>query len=136
MKPDSISPPDGATAFTTNNDAAILAAWARHNEARTEYDNQPPSTLPHQDYTPRERELIAIIDAAELEIHRAKASTARGVEIQLWLALGHLISGKEEFSAASREDFAWFDERDEEFDWIERLILSAIRSLRAMGGAA
>jgi hypothetical protein len=39
-------------------------------------------------------------------------------------------------AAILRRDLAWFDERDDAFDWYERLLLAGLRSLRAQGGAA
>jgi hypothetical protein len=117
-------------------DAAILDAWERHTVARATYEALRSSEKPGEEYTPAELAQWAIIDATEDAIRRDTASTTQGVEVQLWVALGHMLMKREECEAALRGDLAYLEQRDLELDWTERLILSAIRSLRAMGGAA
>lgn len=119
-----------------NDDAAILAAWEQHKAARATYDALPHSELPMQEYTPEELEQWAIMDATEEVIRSTKATTLTGVEIQLWTALGHSLNDNDECVAALRGDLAWFDAREADFDWIDRLTLSAIRSLRTIASAA
>lgn len=117
-------------------DATILDAWERHKAARATYETLPVSDDPDLTYTPDEQAQWDIIDATEDTIRANVATTPQGVEVQLWVALGHLLTDARDCEAALRGDIAYFSRDDTEFDWIDRLILSAIRSLRAMGGAA
>lgn len=117
-------------------DAAILTAWQRHMEARARYDALPFSEVPGEGYTPEELAEWDEMDAAEAIVHNTVATTTKGVEVKLWLALGHTLTDREEDKAARDGNLAFFDAQDDRFDWNARLILSAIRSLRAMGGAA
>lgn len=136
MKTDSISVPDGATTFTTNTDVAILAAWGRRSVASAIYSGLPFSECPNAAYTPEECGQVDVMDAAEIAICEATATTARGVEIQLWTALAHIEQDRDAESAINIMDLDWFLVDEDRFDWNVRLILSALRSLRAMGGAA
>lgn len=110
------------------DDAAILAAWGRYQAARESYDSDAP--LGSDDTLEKE------MNDAEAVIQATIAGTPKGVEIQAWIALAHIATGRDADEAAYRGDLAWFDQRDHERDWIERLLLAAIRSLRAMGGEA
>lgn len=130
--------PAGATNLVTDNpDAAIMTAWGRHMAARARYDALPFSDVPGLlAYTPEELLELDEMDAAEAIVHKAIASTPKGVEVKLWLALGHTLTSREDDKAARDGNLAYFDAQDDHFDWNARLILSAIRSLRAMGGEA
>lgn len=132
MKPDSISPPAGATAFTTNDDADIIAAWDRLRAANDGLD----AIVDQNTETPEMVALWKARDAAESDIQAATANTVLGVEMQLWCNLMHSVPKAADESAVLRRDIQYFTARDEQWDWTERLILSAIRSLRAMGGEA
>lgn len=130
MNVDSISAPDGATAFTTN-DATISAAW----ESRVEAFAKLPGLRPaddNADYTSDEQAQWDIIDAADKAIHAATAATPHEAEMQLWTSLYYLFLDNEQVNATHRRDLDWFAERDDKFDWSERLAFAAIRSLRAM----
>lgn len=128
------------TNTTTNTpakgDEAILAAWERNKAARAIYDALPFTECPMAAYTPEEQAQIDIMDEAEEVICTTKATTLAGAEVQLWLALGHQLTGNEESAAAIRGDIAWFDKHETDIDWVQRITLAAIRSLRAIGGAA
>lgn len=136
MNVDSTRAPEGATTFTTNTDAAILAAWGRRSVASAIYSGLPFSECPNAAYTPEECEQVDVMDAAEIAICEATATTARGVEIQLWTALAHIEMDRDAEAAINIMDLDWFMMDEGRFDWNVRLILSALRSLRAMGGAA
>ena len=135
MKADSTGAPDRATAFTTNNDAAILAAWDRRNLAYAAYQKLAKESG-DGDYTPSEQAQWDLIDMAELLIRSVVAKTPRGVEIQIWCALHHELTDSEQVKASRCGDLDWFREHDDEMDWCHKLLLTAIYSLRAMGGAA
>lgn len=134
MNADSISAPEGATTFT-NNDAAIIAAWDRMIAAYATYDNLAEHTGEGA-YSAEEQAQWDIIDAAELVIYNAVASTPRGAELQLWAAVNNTLTERDACAAALRQDLAWFDANGEGLDWTERNLISVLRSLRAIGGAA
>lgn len=130
MGANSTPAPGGATTFTTNDDAEIFAAWERRRAAYEKLAELHPED-DNADYTPEERDQFGIIDAAEATIRAAKACTARGTELQLWTGLYHLFTAGEATDAALIGDLDWFDANDEEIDWSDRLVIAAIRSIRA-----
>lgn len=136
MTTDSIGVPAGATTLTKNDDAEILAAWGRRSVACAIYGTLPFSDCPKVEYTPEERAQIDIMDAAEIMVCDATATTPQGVAVQLWTALAHIEQSVEAEAAINIMDLDWFLADETRFDWNVRLILAAIRSLRAMGGAA
>jgi hypothetical protein len=117
------------------DDADILAAWDRITAAHAALGICPDHTGPGA-YSAEQRAHWDTIDAAEEEIRTATAETPQGAEIQLWTGLIHLMNEADAEAAILRRDLAWFDERDDAFDWYERLLLAGLRSLRAQGGAA
>lgn len=136
MERTSTTAPEGATALTTKADAAILAAWGRRSVASAIYGGLPFSECPNEAYTPEEAEQVGIMDAAEEEIRAATATTPRGVEVQLWTALAHIEQQREADAAINIMDLDWFLIDEGAWDWNTRLILAALKSLRAMGVAA
>jgi hypothetical protein len=125
-----------APATDAHPDAAILAAWERNKAARAIYDALPISDLPCGAYTPEEQALWDVMDETEEFIVSTTATTPAGVEAQLWIALGHQITLSNECAAALRGDMDWFDANGTEIDFVQRMTLAAIRSVRAIGGAA
>lgn len=119
-----------------NPDAEILAAWERNKAARAAYDALPFSDLPGGAYTPEEQALWDVMDETEEFIVSTVAATPAGVEAQLWIALGHQITLNNECAAALRGDIDWFDKHGTEIDFVQRMTLAAIRSVRSIGGAA
>ncbi len=117
-------------------DAAILAAWDKRGAAYATYETLAEHTGDGP-YSPEEQAQWDIIDMAELLIRNVPAKTVRGAEIQLWCAFYHIVGAQAgETNAALRADLEWFEGRDDDLDWSEKLVVSAIRSLRAIGGAA
>jgi hypothetical protein len=125
-----------AIAAPARPDADILAAWGRRSVANAIYGTLPFSACPGEAYTPEEKEQVDIIDAAEELIHASTAVTPRGAAIQLWTALAHIEQTREAEVAINIMDLDWFLIDETRFDWPVRLILSTLKSLRAMGGAA
>lgn len=116
-------------------DAVIEAAWKRRQEAYIAYNAMPDDeTAIAGTYTPAERKLWDTIDAAEAVIHEAVATTPRGVMLQLWCAMYHSVTGREDDAALTRGDFAAIDRLDNDLDWNVRLILAALRSLQKLEG--
>lgn len=129
--------PDGATTLSTKDDAAIIAAWMRHKAAHAVYAALPfGEALPLGSYTPEEQQQWDMIDAAEAVIKNNIATTPAGVEIQLWVSLAHSLTDRSDEQAARDRNLAYFLADEGRFDWTDRLVIAAIRSLRAMGGAA
>lgn len=121
-------------AKAAKDDTAILAAWGRYREAKMAYNALPFDEGPVMgSYTPAELEQINIMDAAENELQTSTAATPEGTEPLLWLALLHMVDRNEDDTAACSGNLRYFLEKETSFDWEVRLILTAIRSLRAMG---
>jgi hypothetical protein len=117
----------------TGADARIIAAWEQRKAAYLDYNNSPMWEGDGPD--PQEVRFWAIVDEAEELIRSSVATTARGAEIQLWVALYHSESHKRDRDTAIiTADLSAVIEHDAEMDWHTRFILGAIRSLRA--GAA
>lgn len=121
---------------TEGADAEILAAWSRRSVACEIYSDLPLSGCLNNVYTPEERAQIDIMDAAELLIQKTDASTAAGVAIQLWTALAYIEQDRDAEVAINAMNLDWFLSDEPRFDWNVRLILAALRSLRAMGEAS
>ncbi|MFT4056291.1 MAG: hypothetical protein QM681_17440 [Novosphingobium sp.] len=110
-------------------DAAIVAAWDRRAGAYSAYWALGDTS---RDY-PAEHRLMVIVDEAEAVIRAATATTPIGVEMQIWTALYHFQSGSLEDDAASlRRDLAYFEAKNDDLDWNEGLLISAIRSVRRL----
>jgi hypothetical protein len=125
-----------STIAPAKDDAEILAAWGRRSVACAIYSGLPFTECPSEVYTPEEQEQVNIMDAAEAAIHEATATTPQGAAIQLWTALAHIEQDRTAEAAINIMDLDWFLIDETRFDWNVRLILAALRSLRAMGGAA
>lgn len=125
-----------STIAPAKDDAAILAAWGRRSVACAIYATLPFSDCPKVEYTPEEQAQIDIMDAAEILICEATATTPQGAAIQLWTALAHIEQDTHAEAAINIMDLDWFLRDETQFDWNVRLILAALRSLRAIGGAA
>lgn len=120
----------GASA-AAQGDTVLVEAWQRRSEAFAIY-NALPCSETDDPYTPEEAAQWAIIDAAEETIRSAVATTPQGIAIQLWTQLSHNLTKRDEEAAARRRDFAYFDARDDQFDWPDRLVIAALRSLQSM----
>lgn len=135
MKADSTRAPDGATAFTTNDDAKLIAAWDRRAAAFLAARELPDHAATGGNTDEQEAQW-AIIDVAEAEIVATVATTARGAEIQLWAAAVYQFDDAEDEAPCYRGDLDYFVAQGDKRDWKDRLFIAAIKSLRAMGGAA
>ena len=123
--------PDNTRIAPAKPDGDILAAWDRITAAHAVLATLPQHAGPG-DYSPEERAQWDIIDAAEAVIRTTAATSPVGVEIQIWVGLIHVMNDDGVEQAILRRDIDWFDERDGELDWFERLFVAAIRSLRSM----
>lgn len=113
-------------------DAGLIAAWDFYRAARGVLAALPDSGFPLRPQSPAEDMQYRRMDIAEDLIMHTEAETTAGVEVKLWLTLVHNIDGVEANDAALRCDLECLLEHPE-IDWAERMILSAISSLRSQG---
>lgn len=123
----SIALPIKAFSQTESPDYVIEAAWTRRQGAYAEF-------LAAAEDLSEEQRLWAVVDDAEEVIRSTAARTNRGVLIQLWCALYHstAATSQEQDDAITRGDFDAVDREDAGLDWNARLMLAAMRSLKAM----
>lgn len=116
----------------TNPDQAILDAWERREEAYRVYGAMGDHEVGRSQMSPAEKRLWEIIDGGDEFIRSAVASTPRGVSIQLWVALYHSVTGRDDDAAISHGDLEQLTELEDRLDFNARMILAALRSLRAI----
>lgn len=121
---------DTTTTMPAKDDAAILAAWDRRAAAFLAVRALPDDDTAGGE-TDEQAAQWAIIDAAEAEIVASVATTARGAEIQLWCAAVYQFDSAEDEAPCYRADLDYFTAQGDRRDWKDRLVLSALRSLRA-----
>lgn len=135
MKADSTSAPVGATTLSTNDDAAIIAAWDRRAAAFAALQELPDN--PRGDgETPARHAQWDIIDVAEAEICTSVAATPRGAELQLWTAAAYQFDAAEDERPCYLGDLDHFTAQGDRRDWKDRLVIATLCSLRAQGCAA
>lgn len=117
-----------STIAPAKDDAAIITAWQRMNDTRQAIDAL--------DDTDQDSDLWEAFGRDEHVIQGNTAATIVGAEIQIWCHLLHTVPSADDERAVLRRDVAYFVDREGEYDWTERLVISAIRSLRAIGCAA
>ena len=117
-----------STIAPAKDDADIITAWQRMNDVRQAIDAL--------DDTDQDSELWEAFGRDEHVIQGNTAATIVGAEIQIWCHLLHTVPSADDERAVLRRDVAYFVDREGEYDWTERLVISALRSLRAIGGAA
>lgn len=137
----SITAPAGATALTTTNHADIRSAFEARAGAYAAYLALPIADDSSADdldikIKSEETRLMADVDAAEEFIQSAKATTAREAELQLWCAISHFCDDREPDARSYIADFRYFEMCEADLDWPAKLVFGAIKSLRALGGAA
>lgn len=133
---DSTRAPVGATTLSTNDDAAIIAAFDRRAVAFAALGGLPDPAISGSSSTPEQAAQWAIIDAAEAEICATVATTARGAELQLWTAAVYQFDAAEDEGPCFNANLDHFTAQGDKLDWKDRLFIAALQSLRAMGGAA
>jgi len=117
-----------STIAPAKDDAEIIAAWQRMNDTRQAIDAL--------DDTDQDSDLWEAFGRDEHVIQGNTAATIVGAEIQIWCHLLHTVPSADDERAVLGRDVAYFVDREGEYDWTERLVISALRSLRAIGGAA
>lgn len=122
------------TIASTKDDAALIAAWDRRAAAFLAARELPddPATGGNTD---EQEAHWAIIDAAEAEMVASVATTPRGAEIQLWAAAVYQFDDAEDEAPCYRGDLDHFIAQGDKRDWKDRLLLAALRSLRAQQDA-
>ena len=105
----------------------IEQAWQHIKDARAEWNRAA------EDDEAAEERHWQLVDAAENLIRETEGNTARSAEIKVWLAFLHTLTSRRDDDNTMREDLAAISAGEVELDWTARLMLSAIRDLRAMG---
>lgn len=126
---------DTTTTTPAKDDAAILAAWERRAAAFLAVRALPDDDTAGGE-TDEQSAQWSIIDAAEAEICSSVATTPRGAELQLWCAAVYQFDNAEEEAPCYRADLDYFAAQGDRLDWKDKLLIAALRSLRAIGGAA
>lgn len=126
---------DTTTTTPAKDDAAILAAWDRRAAAFLAVRALPDDDTAGGE-TDEQSAQWSIIDVAEAEICTSVATSARGAELQLWTAATYQFDAAEDEAPCYRADLDYFTAQGDRRDWKDRLLIAAIRSLRAIGGAA
>ncbi len=126
----SIRAPESATTLSMKDDAAIVAAFERRAAAFAALGGLPDPVTTDTD---EEASLWTIIDVAEAEICTSIATTARGAELQLWTAATYMFDTAENEGPCYRADLDHFTAQGDRRDWKDRLLVSALRSLREQG---
>lgn len=115
-----------------SGDEALARAWERRVAAFQAYNALPFSEKAGETYTPAEAAQWSIIDEAEETIRATPSEGIEGVLVQLWTAFGHNQVSREDEQAAYRRDLDYFDKRDQDLDFVDRLTLAALRSLERL----
>ena len=106
---------------------AIEQAWQNIKAARAEWNRAA------EDDEAAEQLHWQVVDREEEVIRVTQGGTARSAEIKIWLAVLHTLTSRHDDDNTMREDLAAISAGEVELDWTARLMLSAIRDLRAMG---
>lgn len=112
-------------------DEAIIAAWRQRAVALDTYSSLPFNDT-GLDHTPDEKACWDLIDEAEEIIRGTVAATPQGIMVQLLCAMTHSTAERKADDAATHGDLDALHAMDSDLDWDMRLILAAIRSLKAM----
>ena len=112
----------------SGDDRVITEAFAKWQAAHRERSALPDG----KDIDEQERPFWNISDAAEELIRSTDATTPAGIAAKLWIALEHEMALQADSRLARAADVSAFAD-DSGQDWTVRLILSALRSLKAMG---
>ena len=104
---------------------AISEAWQLLTSAHRVLRSLPASA--------DDRQLWQIIDPAEVTIQSGIAANIDDVAIQLKVSLLHTLPNREDEAVVLWGDVKSLNECSADIDWNARLVLSALRSLEAMG---
>lgn len=118
-------------ALTSHHDAAIIAAWDRRAAAFATLQELPENSRGDGE-TPERHAQWAVIDVAEAEICTGVATTPRGAELQLWCAAVYQFDAAEDEGPCYLGDLDHFTAQGDRLDWKDKLLIAALRSLRAM----
>jgi len=110
----------------TCDSIALLAEVRGARTAITNLDEFQP------DYDEEEERLWNVVDRCESAIHDDNSPSA--AEAKLWVAISHMLHSAEDDAAVTRGDLEYLARHSEDYDWSERLIISALIALNG-GGA-
>lgn len=116
------------TTTATESQPSAGQAWEQIKSKRAKL--QKLADTPGSD--PSANALWSQVDQYERAIHASEESGVHAIEAKLWCALTHLLTDRSDEALALNGDLAALNERDSALDWPERLILSALRSVRGL----
>jgi hypothetical protein len=111
-------------------DTAILTAWEAFKAAHIDMDQMDDELLGTE--TKEEIAIWERVDAAEQIIFETPATSPQGIKCKLLVALYHKLSQRVDSQALLAGLFEALEAKERGMDWPERLLFSAIQSLRAM----
>lgn len=111
-------------------DTAIIAAWEAFRAAHIDLDQMDDELLGAE--TEEENAIWKRVDAAEQIIFETPAITPQGIQCKLMVALYHKLSQRVDSQALLAGLFEALEAKERGMDWPDRLLFSAIQSLRAM----
>jgi hypothetical protein len=114
----------------TKNDIAIIAAWEAFKAAHTDLDQMDDDLLGTE--TEQENAIWNRVDAAEQIVLQTPATTPQGLQCKLMVALYHRLSQRIYSKALLAGLFEALEAKERGMDWPDRLLFSAIQSLRRM----
>jgi len=115
----------------TQPDVEILAAWDKWKATHQRLEAMEPEELTGE--SAAEAAIWREIDAAEIAIRNATATTPRGIEIQCLIALEHSVRRRPEQLALLAEDLPALRVLSEEWDWTAQMLFAAVLSAHVMG---
>lgn len=113
----------------SNQDAPILAAFARWKDLHAKRAALPPEGHANQEFALWDR-----IDLLDKQVHDLPATTPAGIACKLWVAITHNTTEHDPEAAAFRTDLDWFVYQGGAIDWNVRCIVSALVALKTMEG--
>lgn len=111
-------------------DTAIVAAWEAFKAAHIDLDQMDDELLGTE--TKEENAIWERVDAAEQTILNTTAETPQGVQCKLMVALYHKLSQRVDSQALLAGLLEALEAKERGMDWPDRLLFSAVQSLRAM----
>lgn len=79
---------------------------------------------------PDDSAILKLLDQSEQRIFESAEQSPRVAEIHLWIALSHTLAGTDDAIAVGKEDAAYLNRAEADYDWPDRAIVRAIRALR------
>lgn len=111
-------------------DTAIIAAWEAFKAAHIDLDQMDDELLGTE--TKEEIAIWERVDAAEQIIFETPATSPQGIKCKLMVTLYHKLTQRVDSQALLAGLFEALEAKERGMEWPDRMILSAILSLRMM----